>query len=192
MEILSFTHRDWFEQPRSDEDFLRRRLFEEQQAARRAEQARLEAEARLRMAERERDGYRLLALRWQARLRAVIQDHGGDAAEEDGLLGIDDISQAASAVLHNGPLFLRLGGLNAIIRQFQEDDSDDEEEQQEEEAAEENADMEAEEEDDATAMEEASEVVDEPESMAESPGRSSPAAFMRPQARAVSITSHDL
>ena len=39
-EILSYTHRDWFEQARSDEEFLRRRLREEQATAKQAQDAR--------------------------------------------------------------------------------------------------------------------------------------------------------
>jgi hypothetical protein len=77
-EILSFMHRDWFEPPRpatQDVHYLRRRLAEEQAATQRAQAARAAAESRMHLLERERDIYRHLTLRWQQRLRAVLQEH---------------------------------------------------------------------------------------------------------------------
>eukprot|EP00543_Licmophora_paradoxa_P005520 CAMPEP_0202442050 /NCGR_PEP_ID=MMETSP1360-20130828/1538_1 /ASSEMBLY_ACC=CAM_ASM_000848 /TAXON_ID=515479 /ORGANISM="Licmophora paradoxa, Strain CCMP2313" /LENGTH=473 /DNA_ID=CAMNT_0049057293 /DNA_START=98 /DNA_END=1519 /DNA_ORIENTATION=- len=73
IEILSFTHRDWFERKQPDKQFLRKRLSEEQANARQARQATEDVQARLQIVERERDVYKLLAMRWQKRLRLLTQ-----------------------------------------------------------------------------------------------------------------------
>mmetsp|Transcript_47451 Transcript_47451/g.143649 ORF Transcript_47451/g.143649 Transcript_47451/m.143649 type:complete len:265 (+) Transcript_47451:1284-2078(+) len=73
IEILSFTHRKWFEPEQTETEYLKQRLLEEQTNAAKAEQARVEAEARCHVAERERDVYRLLARRWQSRLHLILQ-----------------------------------------------------------------------------------------------------------------------
>jgi hypothetical protein len=54
-----------FDTPLSEVEVLKRRLKEEKEKADRANKARLEAEARCHLAEKERDIYRLLALRAQ-------------------------------------------------------------------------------------------------------------------------------
>ena len=54
-----------FETPLSEVEVLKRRLKEEKEKADRANEARLEADARCHLAEKERDIYRLLALRAQ-------------------------------------------------------------------------------------------------------------------------------
>jgi hypothetical protein len=194
LEILSYTHRDWFARPRSEEEVLRRRLEQEQQAALRAQEARFDAEARLRMAERERDSYRLLALRWQARLQAMMNERGGAALEVDELLDGDDIAQAAAAVFNNDPVFLRLGGMNAIIQQFHEDTSDDgdEDPHDDDDDATGQADMDAESDDDGstTMADAADETASEFGMVVSSPVVSS--AVQVRQARTVSISSHAL
>ena len=132
MEVLSYTHRNWFEPRPSEEDLLRQRLKEEQAAVTQAQQARLEAEARLHMAEQERDVYRHLALRWQYRLQTVMNEqrssNNADSnqnqdnrheLDNDAML-LDDITQVASIVFANEPVMLRLGGLGAMIRRFQQ------------------------------------------------------------------------
>jgi len=73
LEILSYTRRDWFEAPQSEVEFLRQRLKEEQENAERARRSSLEANLRCHIVERERDMYKILALR----LRARIQHNGG-------------------------------------------------------------------------------------------------------------------
>ena len=55
-------------------EFFKALLQEEQDKAQRAEQAKLDLEARCRETERERDIYRLLARRWQSRLHAVLEE----------------------------------------------------------------------------------------------------------------------
>lgn len=127
MEILSYTHRDWFERPQSESEILRLRLEHEQQAVRRADEARREAEMRLRAMERERDGYRRLALRTEARLLAMIDKRGGSSTarnESDDMLTDDETSQVLSRVSRSR-VILSLTGMNAFIRQFQQDMSDD-------------------------------------------------------------------
>ena len=123
MEILSYTHRDWFEQAQSEAALLRCRLEHEQQAVRRADEARREAEMRLRAIERERDGYRRLALRTQARLQAMIDEAGGSSTtrnESEDMLTDDDTSQVRSRSSRSR-LILSLSGMNAFIQQFQQD-----------------------------------------------------------------------
>lgn len=118
MEILSYTHHNWFEPAQSEEAFLRQRLLEEQESARKAHQARLEAEARCHIAERERDVHRLLARRWQNRLQTLMQQQqDGD----DGNGAFDLTRRERSAAMF---------GLGIMFRGFQsdsdEDSSDDE------------------------------------------------------------------
>merc|ERR1711862_803326 len=57
----------------TETEFLKKRLLEEQSNAAKAQQARVDAETRCHVAERERDVYRLLARRWQSRLQLVLQ-----------------------------------------------------------------------------------------------------------------------
>jgi hypothetical protein len=109
IKILSFTHRSWFEQAhKMDETFLRQRIVQEQQATQEAKEACAEAEQRLRLVEQERDAYKLLAMRWQLRLRAVLSEKNKAKAksdsnrrnianrEDDPLLLIDDLAQVAA------------------------------------------------------------------------------------------------
>jgi len=180
-EVISFTHRDWFEQPRSEESFLRQRLEEERRATAQAEEARVEAEERLRIMERERDAYRRLALRWQARLQGLLRNRPDNEAEDED---------------NDATLFMGHDNLNDIIRQFQEgadDSSDDEDTTQGEEAM--DAEPSEGEDDDASiadmdAEEETMSTSDSESTMAASPPESSAPVFMR-QARTVSIASRE-
>lgn len=120
MEILSYTHHNWFEPAQSEEAFLRQRLLEEQESARKAHQARLEAEARCHIAERERDVHRLLARRWQNRLQTLMQQQQQEDGD-DGNGAFDLTRRERSAAMF---------GLGIMFRGFQsdsdEDSSDDE------------------------------------------------------------------
>jgi hypothetical protein len=120
MEILSYTHRNWFEPPQSDETFLRQRLVEEQENARKAHQARMEAEARCHIAERERDVYRLLARRWQSRLQALLQQQHQSGDSADSQADIED-----EAIILNGRESAVIFGLGAMLRAFQSDSDED-------------------------------------------------------------------
>lgn len=75
LEILSFTHRRWFDfDPIQDETkYLKNRIIEEQRKAARALQARVEAEKKCRRLERERDFYRVLSRRWESRGASLPQ-----------------------------------------------------------------------------------------------------------------------
>jgi hypothetical protein len=72
MEILSYVHRDWFEQPQSEEDLLRRRVQQLESSLQQAQEARQDLEKRLRMAEGERTIYRRMARTWQSRIERVL------------------------------------------------------------------------------------------------------------------------
>lgn len=74
LEILSYTHHNWFEPPQSEVSYLKQRLVEQQEISRKANEARVKAEARSHAAERERDVYRLLARRWQSRLQLMLHN----------------------------------------------------------------------------------------------------------------------
>jgi hypothetical protein len=190
MEILSYTHRHWFEQPPSEVEFLRKRLADEQATLQRAQEARMEAETRLHVVERERDVYRLLALRWQSRLQALANERGTEI-DDDSLVGVDDIAEAASSVFANEPLILRLGGLRAMMRQFQHGNSDDDDDNEDEDEDNTNhGGMDEESEEETDDMEEATDE-HETEAMSVSPA-DSPVISGRPQARTVSISSQDL
>jgi hypothetical protein len=189
-EILSYTHRDWFEQPRSDEEFLRRRLREEQATAKQAQEARLDAETRLHLAERERDVYRLLALRWQSRLRALTNERGDHSGNHDeAFVAAEDVADVAAGVFADEPVSLGLGGLGVLIRRFQAQNSDSDDEVEEDHQGRMEDDSESE--DGSAVMEEETDVDELPESIAVSP-RTSQSLSVRSQTRTVSITSEDL
>jgi hypothetical protein len=183
-EILSYTHRDWFEQARSDEEFLRRRLREEQATAKQAQEARLDAETRLHLAERERDVYRLLALRWQSRLRILTNEQGDhSAADAEAFVAAEDVANVAAGVFADEPVLL-----NVLIRRFQSQNSDSDDEVEEDSDHHGHMEDDSESEDDSAVMEDETDVDDLPESIAVSP-RTSQSLSVRLQARTVSITS---
>lgn len=141
MKVLSYTHRSWFEQQfKVDESMLRNRLSQEQQAAQKAKEACTEAERRLKLAERERDGYKFLAMRWQIRLRSILneankQNNGNDSTartasnirDDDPLLLMDDLTEAAASLFQNDSFFLRMTSINVGRRHhaFDSDESSD-------------------------------------------------------------------
>lgn len=165
----------------------------------------MEMENRLQTVERERDVYRLLARRWQSRLQTLMrQKKRGNASAE----GEDD----GEVLLTGRELF----GLSDMFLQgfdSDEDDDDDAEEdaqsaQDEDDHMEEDQHMEeaeaesfddaeynfeetGEDEEEEETWEEASSQPMDTESTSMSPG-SSKALALRPQIRAVSISSDDL
>jgi len=128
MEILSYTHRNWFEPPQSDEDFLRHRLKEEQENCRRAHEARMEAEARCQMAERERDVYRMLARRWQSRIHMLLQQQNNTSSAGD----TDDINMEDDIMNLNGRETSAIFGLGPMLRGFASDSDEDSESSEDE------------------------------------------------------------
>jgi hypothetical protein len=102
--VLSYTTRDWFQKPQSNEDLLRRRLLEEEAALREMQAARQRAEARLATMERERDFYKLLAIRWQTRMR-VSRRQGRSAMDDeddDVLIGDDELPRLLASFRGGG------------------------------------------------------------------------------------------
>ena len=120
MEILSYAHRDCklklscqklysvkylliktplksvgFETPKSEVAFLRQRLAEEKAKTQRLNKAKLEAEARFSLAEKERDAYRHLVQRLKARLSASLPGTAVDAI-------IESTEEADAAMLLDG------------------------------------------------------------------------------------------
>jgi hypothetical protein len=109
MRCLVFYLLSGFEAPQSEVDVLKRRLEEEQANNARAQKARAEAEARCAMAERERDIYRLLARRWQARLSSVLNQRHDDPGES-----LEDA--ASAALLLHGREHLAIFGFGDMFR----------------------------------------------------------------------------
>lgn len=194
MEVFSYTTRDWFEQPCNTEDLLRRRLKEEQDALRAAQEARQRAEARVMMMERERDLYKLLLLRCQTRLRTAL---GDQAVPEEALLLADGVGDddGDEEEEDDAPQFMvagRQGGFLRALRLLRRtvagnNHRDEEEESHEDVDLEESEDdtsetaMEAEaHDDDGAPMEEDTELFS-----------AAVAVAARPQARTVSISGDD-
>jgi hypothetical protein len=121
-----------FEPEQSETAFLRQRLLEEQADARRAHQARLEAETRCHAAERERDVYRLLAHRWQTRLQDLLRQRGGSASvasdRDNTVVERQEEREAAlDSILHErGRRAIVIG---TVLRRFQSEDDDDDDEE---------------------------------------------------------------
>lgn len=120
MEIMSYTHRDYFKAPESEVEMLRRRWKEERENAEKANRARLEAESRCHLAERERDIHQLMARRWKSRLHAQL----GEEIH-------DDLEDAAISMMFGASDNM---SLFRLLRRFQAqmDDSESEEEEDEE------------------------------------------------------------
>jgi hypothetical protein len=213
LEIMSYTHRSWFEPAQSETAFLRQRLLEEQADAQRAHQGRLEAEARLHAVERERDVYRLLAHRWQARLQTLLRERGGNAAslanEEDDTVaaGQTDMETALDTILSE-TVGRQAIVVSATLRRFHAESESEEEEDHGSEMEEDDHDMQeavAADDDNASsddinggrsrrAYSVTMEDVDSDESdvMASSTTGSAMSLASRPQVRTVSISSEDL
>ena len=81
-----------FKASESEVEFLRRRLKEERANAERANIARLEAETRCQLAERERDVHQLLARRWKARLHSQLGETSQGSEAEN-------MEEAAAAMI---------------------------------------------------------------------------------------------
>lgn len=110
VEILSFTHRNWFDVPMNEVDFLRRRLAEEQANVERANQAKLEAESRFRIAERERDIYKILARTLRSRLHSSLLE-GSNGSDET-------VEETAAAMLFDEREPLSAFGLGRMLRRM--------------------------------------------------------------------------
>jgi len=145
LEILSYTHRKWFEPEQNETDYLKRRLREEKAKVAKAEKARREAEERCLVVERERAVYRLLARRWQSRLNLMVsqqerQDENvrqqDEAAEE-----VSDLLDLAAGAQNNDNMVVRFGnrstlsGLRAMLQELNGDAHDEGEDNDSDEEA---------------------------------------------------------
>lgn len=123
--ILSYTHRKWFEPEQSETDYLKRRLREEKAKVAKAEKARRDAEERCREAEKERAVYRLLARRWQSRLDAVLSQQeeqaNEDTQQQDAAIA-DLLDLAGGSRIHN---LSRLSNLREVVQQLNGDVNDE-------------------------------------------------------------------
>jgi len=90
LEILSYTHRKWFQPEQNETEYLKQRLRQEKAKVLKAEKARKEAEARCLAAERERTVYRLLALQCQSRLLRS-QNQGSNPQQQDAANDLFDL-----------------------------------------------------------------------------------------------------
>lgn len=148
LEILSYTHRKWFEPEQNETDYLKRRLREEKAKAAKAEKKAKEAEERCTAAERERAVYRLLARRWQSRLNLLISQQGhqeenarqqDEAAEE--LSDLLDVAGAQNNVPVRFEHRSTLSGLRAMLQQLSDENGpnerDDNESEEDPDAADE-------------------------------------------------------
>ncbi|CAJ1962717.1 unnamed protein product [Cylindrotheca closterium] len=121
MEVMSYTHRDWFKTPESEVEVLRRQLKEERENAEKANRARLEAEARYHTAQRERDVYQLLARRWKSRLHVQLGEDVNDNLEDAAISMLFGASDNVS--------IFRL--LRRVQDQMEDTDSEEEEDESE-------------------------------------------------------------
>mmetsp|Transcript_24200 Transcript_24200/g.51399 ORF Transcript_24200/g.51399 Transcript_24200/m.51399 type:complete len:491 (-) Transcript_24200:2821-4293(-) len=119
VEILSFTHRNWFDVPMNEVDFLKKRLTEEQANVQAANQAKIEAESRCRLAERERDIYKILARTLRSRLTSSMPE-GSDSS--------DDIivSETALGMVFRGRESFATFGSGRLLRRLAQDINDEE------------------------------------------------------------------
>jgi hypothetical protein len=88
-------------------------LAEERANSERSNSARIEAETRCHLAEKERDLYRLLARRWKSRLRSTLGEH-----DEGSLSDVESIEEAAAAMLLGGSENISIFGLGSMLRRF--------------------------------------------------------------------------
>lgn len=119
-----------FEPLPSEVHILRQQLLEEQETSRKAQLAQRLAEDqlhharnRLHIAQRERDAYKLLARRWQARLRDMIMEQHGEHMKVSADSDEDDVD------FYEGRQQLRISGLSAAFWEFErnsESSSDEE------------------------------------------------------------------
>jgi len=200
VEVLSFTHRDWFAVPMNEVDYLRRRLAEEQANVERANQAKQEAESKYRLAERERDIYKILARTLRSRLNTNILEESNDS---------ETIEETAAAMLFGGRESLSTFDLGRMVRRFRTpvasavaeyrndeemgDDADEDfefSEDDDDDMSEEMDDIDDEDEEDSDDDESLSVASDHQNSIIE--GNSTLPENIRPQVRTVSISEEDL
>lgn len=110
VEVLSFTNRDWFDAPLNKVEYLRILLGEEEANVLKANQAKEESETRCRIAEKERDVYRVLARTLRTKLSSV--------SREENIDDIETVEETAAAMLFGGTESLSTFGLSRMLRHF--------------------------------------------------------------------------
>jgi len=118
VEILSFTHRNWFDVPMNEVDFLRTRLAEELTNVQRANQTKQEAESRYRLAERERDIYKVLARTLRSRLNSSLPEGSNNSDE--------NIEETAAEMIIGGRESFSNFGLGRMLRLLAREINDEE------------------------------------------------------------------
>jgi hypothetical protein len=93
--IITYMRRDWFELPSCEEDVFRQKLKEVEAKAKHEQDARIAAEARLRVVERERQIYRIMAMRWQRRFQKSTSTDGVSQNDDEIFAGLDVTASAA-------------------------------------------------------------------------------------------------
>jgi hypothetical protein len=76
IEVLSYTHRHWFDEPQSEENVLRHRVQMLESSVEHAHETKRRLEKRLGIVQGERNLYRHMAQSLQARLRRVLGENG--------------------------------------------------------------------------------------------------------------------
>ena len=116
-----------FEPKQSELDYLKMRLREEQANTERAQQACMEAESKCHVIERERDIYRILARRWQSRLRVVLNRQSLSSTTSENINNNNTQNEEEAGSLEDNvfdtnivPMF----GLGTILQQIQNDMDD--------------------------------------------------------------------
>jgi hypothetical protein len=105
MEILSYTHRNWFEQPPTEISVLRSRVHQLEFSLERTQEEKRDLEKQLLLCQRESDAFREMARRWQLQ-----------------------VDQAVAGVSHDELLGHLLHHLRDNHHRDSDDESDDEEE----------------------------------------------------------------
>jgi len=195
VEILSFTHRNWFDVPMNEVEFLKRRLAEEKANVEKANEAKQEAEQRCRVAEQERDIYKVLVRTLRARLNSSLPEGGSRSSEI--------LEETAAEMILGGRetfLTMNLGRLLRLVARERDDEEMGEESNEDIDFLEDEDD---DDDDMSDAMEDTDggdgESSDDDESLSVASGDEDPvdgnvamSGVIRPQSRTVSISEADL
>ena len=110
--------RKGFDVPMNELDFLRRRLAEEQAHVQRANQAKHEAETRYRLAERERDIYKILARTLRSRLNSSLPEGSNNSDEI--------VEETTAEMILDGRESFSIFGLSRMLRLVAQERNDEE------------------------------------------------------------------
>ena len=187
-----------FEPPLNELEFLRKRLQEQQAMTEMANKARLEAEARAAVAERECEIYRLLSQRYKNRLDETTGVRGeGDEEYTEHLVAGLLIEARDGPAIGVGNLFRQFRNRLRAANRGDDDDSDDDEDEDEDEDEDSDGDdseMEEDLQDEEEAVEDQQAASDEDGDVDMEVSVSDPRAFKArsKQPRTVSMSEDDL